>query len=71
MLQTVTIDWHPVAVGSMPKQEGSYLVAFDDGEVETYPLSDQDIKRGEIKDGQTHGLLWAAIIPSPIDDGED
>lgn len=66
MLQTVTIDWHPVEQGSMPRNEGSYLVAFDDGAVETYPMSDQDIKRGEVRDGQTHGLLWAAGIPSPI-----
>ena len=66
MLQTVTIEWHPVAVGSMPKQEGNYLVAFNDGAVETFPMSDQDIKRGEVKDGQTHGLLWAEGIPSPL-----
>lgn len=50
MLQTVTIAWHPVEVGSMPKSEGDYLVAFDDGAVETYPMSHQDIKRGEVRD---------------------
>ena len=41
----------------MPRNEGNYLVAFDDGAVETFPMSDQDIKRGEVRDGQTHGLL--------------
>ena len=66
MLQTVTIAWHPVEVGGMPKNEGDYLVAFDDGAVETYPMSHQDIKRGEEKDGQTHGLYWAEGIPSPL-----
>ena len=66
MLQTVTIEWHPVAVGSMPKQEGNYIVAFNDGAVETFPMSDQDIKRGEVRDGKSHGLLWAESIPSPI-----
>ena len=71
MLQTVTIDWRPVEQGSMPRHEGNYLVAFDDGAVETYPMSDQDIKRGEVRDGQTHGLLWAEGIPSPLDNGED
>ena len=71
MLQTVTIDWRHVEQGNMPRNEGNYLVAFDDGAVETYPMSDQDIKRGEVKDGQTHGLLWAEGIPSPLDYGED
>jgi len=34
-LQTVTIDWRPVTQGGMPRNEGTYLVAFDDGAVET------------------------------------
>ena len=71
MLQTVTIDWRPVEQGNMPRYEGNYPVAFDDGAVETYPMSDQDIKRGEVRDGQTHGLYWAEGIPSPLDYGED
>lgn len=66
MLQTVTIDWQPVVQGSMPRHEGTYLVAFDDGAVETYPMSDQDIKRGIITDGSSHGLLWAQGLPSPV-----
>lgn len=66
MLQTVTIDWRPVLMGSMPRNEGTYLVAFDDGAVETYPMSDQDIQRGEVRDGRAHGILWADSIPSPL-----
>ena len=66
MLQTVTIDWRPVEQGRMPRQEGTYLVAFDDGAVETYPMSEQDIKRGVVTDGQSHGLYWAEGLPSPI-----
>jgi len=50
----------------MPRQEGTYLVAFDDGAVETYPMSEQDIKRGVVTDGQSHGLYWAEGLPSPI-----
>jgi len=69
MLQTVTIDWRPVEQGSMPRNEGSYLVAFNDGAVETYPMSDNDIKRGVITDGSSHGLYWAEGLPSPVDDG--
>ena len=68
MLQTVTRL--PSVQGRMPRHEGNYLVAFDDGAVETY-MSDQDIKRGEVRDGQTHGLYWAEGIPSPLDYGED
>jgi len=66
MLQTVTIQWNPVQRGMMPQEEGSYLVAFDDGAVETYPMSVNDIKAGEIRDGYTHGLYWADCIPSPV-----
>jgi len=66
MLQTVTIEWHPVQRGTMPREEGSYLVAFDDGAVETYPMSFNDITAGEIRDGYTHGLYWADCIPSPV-----
>ena len=71
MLQTVTIDWRPVIQGGMPRNEGTYLVAFDDGAVETYPMSHQDIKRGVVTDGQAHGLYWAEGIPSPFDYGEN
>ena len=52
--------------GTMPREEGSYLVAFDDGAVETYPMSIRDITLGEIRDGYSIGLYWADCMPSDI-----
>lgn len=68
MLQTVVIDWKPIEVGSMPREAGTYLVAFDDGAVETYPLTDADIHAGIVRDGYTIGVLWAYLIPTPYDE---
>jgi hypothetical protein len=31
MEQTVTIKWNPVVFGEMPREAGTYLVAFSDG----------------------------------------
>ena len=62
--QTVTIEWHDVAL--MPQDEGTYLVAFDDGSVETYPIGSDNIQSGIIQDGYTRGVLWAHPIYAPI-----
>ena len=61
--QTVVINWHDMSV--MPETEGTYLVAFDDGAVETYPMSEQDLKTRVIQDGYSRGVLWALPITAP------
>lgn len=63
MLQQVTIEWSEFDV--MPARAGEYLVAFSDGTVETYPISDADIQRKAVRDGYTRGILWAQPIPAP------
>jgi hypothetical protein len=68
MLQAVQIEWHPVRPGLMPKQEGTYLIAFDDMTVETYPLTTDDIMDGEVRAGRSIGLYWATSIPHPDED---
>lgn len=65
MDQTVTITWTPVAFGQMPREAGTYLVAFTDGTVESYPMDDKDIGDGEIRAGAEKGLYWAHSIPHP------
>ena len=67
MLQTVVIDWTPIEAGSMPREAGTYLVAFNDGAVETYPFTDDDIHAGVVRDGYAIGVLWAYSITSPYD----
>lgn len=67
MNQTVTIDWFPVAYGEMPREEGTYLVAFSDNTVESYPIEQRDIQDGEIRVGSVHGQYWARGIPHPDD----
>lgn len=64
--QTVAIEWHDVAI--MPQEEGTYLVAFDDGTVETYPIGYENIRTGIIQDGYTRGVLWALPIYAPLMD---
>jgi len=64
--QAVVIEWHDIAV--MPKDEGTYLVAFDDGTVETYPIGYENIRTGIIQDGYTRGVLWALPIYAPLMD---
>ena len=65
MEQTVTIKWNPVAFGEMPREAGTYLVAFSDGTVESYPMDDTDIGDGEIRVGAEKGQYWAYSIPHP------
>jgi len=65
MKQLVGIDWYPIAFGEMPSEEGTYLVAWDDGSVESYPMDDRDINDGEIRSGNAKGLYWAEPIPHP------
>ena len=64
MYQSVTINWHPIEFGEMP-EHGTYLVAWDDGTVESYPFDDRDIQDGEIRSGSTKGLYWADPLPHP------
>lgn len=64
LTQQVVIQWW--SVETMPKEEGTYLVAFSDGSVETYPISERDIQTGVIQDGYTRGLFWAENITGPI-----
>ena len=53
----------------MPRQEGTYLIAFDDMTVETYPLTDADILDGEVRArGRSIGLYWATSLPHPDED---
>ena len=66
MFQTVTITWHAIDHENMPSEEGTYLVVFDDGAVETYPMSERDIVSADIRDGYSKALLWAECIKSPI-----
>ncbi len=63
MKQTVVIEWHDMK--TMPSEEGTYLVAFDDGAVETYPMSERDLKTGNIQDGYSRGVLWALPLTAP------
>jgi hypothetical protein len=64
IFQQVVIEWHSVEM--MPKEEGTYLVAFSDGTVETYPISERDIQTGVIQDGYARGLFWAENITGPV-----
>jgi hypothetical protein len=65
MYQTVHIKWHPITFGTMPEEEGTYLVAWSDGTVESYPMDHRDITDGEIKSGGVVGVYWAEGIPHP------
>lgn len=65
MEQIVAIHWYPVAYGEMPEAEGTYLVAFSDGSVESYPMGTKDIKDGEIHCGGALGEWWTDGIPHP------
>lgn len=63
--QEVFLRWHPVAPGEMPPESGTVLVAFSDGSVESYPISDEDIDLGVIRCGHEVGQYWAYSIPHP------
>jgi len=65
MYQTVHIKWHPIDFGTMPEEEGTYLVAWSDGTVESYPMDSRDITDGEIRSGSIVGVYWAEGIPHP------
>ena len=68
MRQMIIIDWYEIEHGNMPSEEGTCLVAWDDGTVESYPLESKDIDTGRIRSGQIKGLYWARPIPSPIEE---
>ena len=63
--QEVHIKWHPVEPGEMPAEADTVLVAFSDGSVESYPISDEDIDLGVIRCGHEVGQYWAYSIPHP------
>ena len=65
MLQVVTLEWHAIKIGNMPREEKTILVAFDDMTVESWPLTVSDIMDGEIRAGHSMGLYWADSIPHP------
>ena len=65
MNQIVTIAWKRIEFGEMPCQEGTYLVAWDDGTVESYPMDSTDIQDGEVRSGSVRGVYWAESIPYP------
>ena len=54
-----------ITFGEMPREAGTYLAAFSDGTVESYPMDDTDIGDGEIRAGAETGLYWAHSIPHP------
>jgi len=49
----------------MPSEADTVLVAFSDGSVESYPISDEDISLGVIRCGHEVGQYWAYSIPHP------
>lgn len=65
MKQLISVEWYPIQFGEMPGEEGTYLVAWDDGSVESYPMDHQDIQDGEIRSGNIKGVYWARPIPHP------
>ncbi len=68
MERVVKIEWFPVDFGDMPSSPGTYLVAFSDGTVESYPMDENDITSGVIHAGHSTGLYWAMSIPHPTED---
>ena len=65
MRQIAVIEWKNIEPGAMPKDAGTFLVAFDDGTVESYPMDSQDLKAGQIRAGAACGTYWANPIPHP------
>ena len=65
MRQIVGFEWYPIVFGEMPSEPGTYLVAFRDGTVESYPMDERDINNGEIRCGNTIGDYWAHSPPHP------
>lgn len=62
--QAVVIEWYSIA-DQMPETEGTYLVAFTDGTVETYPIEQDQINAGSVKDGNIHGVYWSRCLSYP------
>ena len=67
MNQTVSIKWYNIGLGDMPEEGGTYLVAWDDGTVESYPFDLRDIQSGTVTSGRVRGLYWARSIPHPTE----
>lgn len=65
MEQLVKIKWYSISVGETPSEQGTYLVAWDDGTVESYPFDSRDIQDGQVKSGRSRGVYWAEPIPHP------
>lgn len=68
MRQSISVEWYPIEFGEMPSEQGTYLVAWDDGTVESYPMDERDINDGEVRAGSVKGLYWAESIPHPDQD---
>lgn len=65
MRQIAVIEWKNIEPGGMPADVGTFLVAFNDGTVESYPIDSRDLEAGEIKAGAASGTYWANPIPHP------
>lgn len=65
MRQIAVIEWRPIEIGGMPDDEGTYLVAFTDGTVESFPMDQDDLAHGQIQAGAARGIYWAMPIPHP------
>lgn len=59
MLVDTTIKWNAVQCGEMPKDEGTYMIAWSDGSVESFPLERSHIEDGKIRCGGLCGEYWA------------
>ena len=65
MSQIAVLDWKAITTGEMPTEEGTYLVAFSDGTVESFPMDTDDLVSGQIRAGTARGEYWANPIPHP------
>lgn len=59
------LEWKAIMPGEMPEDEGTYLVAFSDGTVESFPMDTDDLLTGQIRAGAARGEYWANPIPHP------
>lgn len=65
MRQIAVLEWKAITPGEMPEDEGTYLVAFSDGTVESFPMDRDDLLTGQIRAGAAKGEYWANPIPHP------
>jgi hypothetical protein len=65
MRQIAVLEWKAITPGEMPEDEGTYLVAFSDGTVESFPMDTDDLLTGQIRAGAAKGEYWANPIPHP------